>query len=131
MADGDKPKRQGVNIAAIVGLVVILLLAAAGVWFALRSTAPKPTPIGDVLGDLRTYDGQVVTVEGNVTETLNVFGLKTYQIQDDTGEIMVVTQRGLPQKGETISVTGIVNEMFNLGGVNMIVIQEPQAEDAG
>lgn len=128
MGETDKAKRTRINPGPIVGLLVIIIVAAVGVYFALRSAQPVPVPIGTVLGDLRTYDGKVVTVKGRVTETVNVFGLKTYTVQDETGDMMVITQRGLPNKGEEVTVTGIVNEMFNLGGVNMTVLQEPRPE---
>jgi hypothetical protein len=129
MGETDKAKRPGVNVAAVVGLLVIVVLAGVGVFFVLHTAKPKPVPIGTVQGDLRTYDGQVVTVEGRVTETVNLLGFKTYQLKDDTGEIMVVTERGLPNKGDDVTVTGIVNQMFDIGGVNMTVIQEPRPED--
>jgi len=128
MGETDKAKRPGVNMAAVIGLLVIVVLACVGVWFVLHTAQPKPVPIGTVLGDLRTYDGQVVTVAGRVTETVNLLGFKTYQLKDDSGEIMVVTDRGLPNKGDEVTVTGFVSEMFNLGGVNMTVIKEPLPE---
>ena len=129
MAEEQRGRSQALSIAAIVGLVVIILAAVAGTVIVMQSAKPRPVPIGEVLGDLRHYDGQVVTVKGRVTQTLNIQLLKVFYLTDDTGEITVVTDRGLPNKGEEISVTGVVNEVFALLGKNMVVIKEFKPEE--
>ena len=125
MTDAEQPRRRP-NTAAITGVIVVLVvaIAVALTYAALRLVSPAPTPIGDVLADLRTYDGQTVTVQGEVTSTLNVVLVKAFDLSDDTGTIKVVTERGLPQIGETLTVTGEVCEVFNVGGVNMTVLLE-------
>jgi hypothetical protein len=113
----------------VVGIVVVLLLALALAALAYLKTVPRPVAISAVLADLRQYDGHSVTVGGTVQETLNVAGYKAYRLKDDTASIIVLTERGLPQRGQQLTVTGIVNEVFNLGGVNYTVLLEPQAPD--
>ncbi|MBN2081185.1 OB-fold nucleic acid binding domain-containing protein [bacterium] len=122
----EKQQPRRLNTAAITGVVVIvLIIVAAGLaWLAWRTIEPPPTPIGTVLNDLRTYDGQGVTVAGTVENPLNLLGLKTYDLTDDSGTIRVVTERGLPKAGDEIHVTGMVSEVFNVAGVNMTVIME-------
>ena len=50
--------------------------------------------------------------------------VKAFDLSDDTGTIKVVTQRGLPAIGDTLTVTGEVHEVFNVGDVNMTVLVE-------
>ena len=116
----------GSRSALIAGLVIVGL-AAAGliIYFGLRATSPRATPIGEILADLRRYDGQIVTVEGMASAPLNLMVLKSYEVTDETGSIMVVTERGLPQDGSEVAVEGVVHEVFNLGGINYTVILEP------
>jgi len=123
-----KPARG--SSAVVTGLIVliVIVIAAALAYFAWRTIQPTATPIAEILGDLRTYDGQLVAVRGKVSNPINLI-FKAYDVTDATGTIKVVTQRGLPKPGETVTVQGQVNELFNFNGVNMTVILEP-AEDS-
>jgi HAMP domain-containing protein len=125
MANEEKPRRRR-NTAALTGAIVVLVVVVAIVlaYVAWRLITPPVTPIGDVLADLRTYDGQTVTVQGEVTSTLNVVLVKAFDLSDDTGTIKVITERGLPTIGDTLTVTGEVHEVFNVGGVNVTVLVE-------
>ena len=120
----DSKKKSGLS-AAVVEVLVIAILAGLVLGFMAwkRIQDSKPIPIGDILGDLRTYDGQVVHVEGEVTSTMNLV-VKWFDVSDGTGTISVVTERGLPTKGTTVKVDGQVNELFNLGGISKTVIME-------
>ena len=90
---------------------------------------PRPIPIADVLGDLRTYDGTTVTVQGVVSTPMNLLGMKYFTLTDDTGEIIVVTEHGLPHEGKDVRVIGQVNQMFEIAGVSMTVIFELKEPD--
>jgi hypothetical protein len=120
-----------VNRQAVTGLIVVIVIvvALALAYTAWKTAQPRPTPIGDILGDLRTWDGQLVTVRGEASNPINLLLFKGYDVSDDTGTIKVVTDRGLPKPGETITVQGQVKEVFNFNGMNMTVIYEP-AEDS-
>jgi hypothetical protein len=118
---------RAVNPALIVGIVVVV--AALGVWLVynlLGGTAGRVEKIGDVLADLRQYDGLEVTFEGEVSGSLNLLGYKAYNLNDGTGSITVVTERGLPDNGDRLKVTGIVHEVFSIGGINYTVLYEAQ-----
>lgn len=115
----------------VTGLIVVIVIIVAAVlaYFAWRTIEAAPTPIGDILGDLRTYDGQLVTVRGKVSNPLNVMLMKAYDVEDDSGTIKIVTERGLPKVGDLVTVQGQVRELFNFNGVNMTVIYELAEED--
>jgi len=131
MSSEQQQAKPRVNRQAVTGLIVVIVIivAAALAFVAWKTIQPQPTPIGEILGDLRTYDGQFVTVHGEASNPLNLLLFKGYDVTDDSGTIKVVTDRGLPKVGETVTVQGQVKEVFNFNGINMTVIYEP-AEDS-
>jgi hypothetical protein len=117
-------RRLGASPALIVGIVVVLAVVGAVVVYAMLQQGSRVERIADVLADLRTYDGLPVTFEGEVSGAVNILGLKTYSLDDGSGTITVVTERGLPQNGEELRVSGVIHEMFNVAGVNYTVLYE-------
>lgn len=113
-----------VSPALIVGIVVVVAVAGAVLVYSMLGRGNQVVKIGDVLADLRNYDGMSVTFEGEVSAPVNLLGLKTYSLDDGSGSITVVTERGLPRAGEKLRVSGIVHEMFNVAGVNYTVLYE-------
>jgi len=122
---GQKRART-VSPALIVGIVVVVaVVGAVLVWNTVNhSGGHKVMRIADVLADLRTYDGLPVTLEGDVSNTLNLLGYKMYTLDDGSGSISVVTERGLPAEGIKLKVSGVVHQMFNVGGLNYTVLYE-------
>lgn len=113
------------NPALAVGIIVVVIVVAAALaYFAWCVIEPAPTPIGEILADLRTYDGQVVTVEGRVGSRISILGFKSFDLTDDSGTITIVTERGIPGGDETVRVNGTVYEVFSIGPVSKTVIVE-------
>jgi len=98
--------------------LILLLLAAAACSRFL------PTRIGEIAKDPRRYDGKVVTVTGEVTESVNVLVMRYYVVSDGTGEITVITDGAVPQRGAEVRVTGRVSQAFSLGDKNLTVLKE-------
>ena len=78
---------------------------------------------GASIGQLKTNPGRYadkdVTVHGTVTSSWGIplVPLKMYQVEDGTGEILVVSDENrLPSKGARVKVTGKVSEFAVLGG---------------
>ncbi len=82
------------------------------------------TPIGKILADPRAYAGKTVTVSGAVTQIFSLVFIKYFRVRDETGEIVVVTDKPLPKVGTKISVKGTVQEAFSIGDQQLIVIAE-------
>lgn len=131
MSDTGKVSASGgaVSGSVIVGIAVIVVIAVGLATFAYLRQVPRPVAIADIHADLRKYDGTSVTVRGQVDQAVNVAGIKWYILKDDTGSIVVITQRGLPQQDQLLTTTGIVKEVFNFAGVNGTVLQEPLPPD--
>jgi hypothetical protein len=85
------------------------------------------TEIGAILKDPRQFDGKVVTVSGRVAESVNILVLKYFVLSDATGEVVVVTERSVPQTGQQIKVKGRVNQAFSIAGKSLVVILEAKA----
>ena len=82
------------------------------------------TPIGKILADPRAYAGKTVTVSGEVTQMFSLVFLKYFRVRDETGEIVIVTDKPLPKVGTKIKVKGTVQEAFSIGDQQLIVIVE-------
>jgi hypothetical protein len=94
---------------------VRLLLAAA---LLLAGCAPPPPEltIADILADPARYEEQTVELEGKVTDAVGIFSVGLYAIADDTGEIRVMTTKGLPATGVELTVRGTVSSGVTIGG---------------
>jgi DNA/RNA endonuclease YhcR with UshA esterase domain len=78
---------------------------------------------GASVGQLKTNPGRYVeknvTVRGTVTSSWGIplVPLKMYQVDDGTGEILVVTDgERVPSRGAQVKVTGRVSEFAVFGG---------------
>jgi aspartyl/asparaginyl-tRNA synthetase len=107
------------RIGKYLALLLLLFLAAC----ATR------TDIREILADPRTDDGKTVTVEGEVSNTLSLFVIKYFEINDGTGVIRIVSSKPLPVKGQRLKVTGKVQQAFSLGdqSVTVLVEDDPKA----
>jgi len=108
-----KSRTQRVGIAILLSA---LILFGCGSLF--------PTPIGKILADPRAYAGKTVTVSGEVTRIFSLVFIKYFRLRDETGEIIIVTDRPLPKVGTKIKVKGTVQEAFSIGDQQLIVIAE-------
>ena len=108
-----KSRTQRVGIAILLSA---LILFGCGSLF--------PTPIGKILADPRAYAGKTVTVSGEVTQIFSLVFIKYFRLRDETGEIVIVTDRPLPKVGTKIKVKGTVQEAFSIGDQQLIVIVE-------
>ena len=102
------------------------LLAAAAVWLA--SCGLFTTKIADIKAAPQRYEGQTVTIAGNVTSTTNLLMVKYYKVSDGTGEMIVVTQSPLPKEGDKVRAKGTVKTEFAIGPNRvMVLVEEPPA----
>ena len=70
---------------------------------------PSRTTIGKINADPQRYFDKEVGVVGRVTDSYGVpFVGGAYEIDDGTGKIWVLTERGAPSKGSQVGVKGRV-----------------------
>jgi hypothetical protein len=95
-----------------------------GALFVLAGCA-SVTPIGQLLNDPSRYDGKTVRVEGQVKGSIGGLGVGAYEVQDKTGSIPIVSQRGdPPPTGAKIGVKGKFQALLTLGIKSLAVIRE-------
>ncbi len=115
-------------IIAIV--IVIAIVISGGVWYYVSRTH-HPT-IEKILSNPKAYEGKVVTIEGEVTDRTSFFVvIKFYKVKDNTGEIIVVTKKALPEARSKVLVTGKIDEAFPIGDQKLLVFMEESIEEKG
>lgn len=82
------------------------------------------TDIEKIKNNPQEYKDKNITIRGEVKNVINVLLKKGFFIQDETGEIFVLTENALPTTGEQKVVKGKVIESPQLLGNSMIIIQE-------
>ena len=105
-----------------VAIVSMLLLIACTRTVQIKSIIDNP----------REYADKKVAIEGEVTGAFSLFIVKYFLVNDGTGEIGVVSEKALPNKGQKLRITGTVKEAFSLGDQTMtILIEENPAQTKG
>ena len=114
------------NSASFRSLALFLISVAALFGGCSRLNT---TPIKSLLEDPRAYEGKVVTIEGRVTDHQSLIVVKYFKVKDRTGEIVVLTDRLLPNIGQTARVRGKIDQTFLIGDSGVtVLIEEPNDE---
>lgn len=75
-------------------------------------------PISEVLEEPARFSGMDVEVEGQVIQSYAILGHGAYRIEDPTGRLWVVAQGDdVPSQRAYVSVTGRLQQGYNLGGI--------------
>ena len=93
-------------------------LALVALSAALVGSAACATSINSVLADPSRYRDREVKVSGRVADSYSVADRGFYQLQDSSGQLWVVSGRGVPRTGARVSVKGRIRDAFNLGAVS-------------
>ena len=67
-----------------------------------------PVTIGRINADPSRFRNRTVRVTGTVTTSVGLMGKGGYQIEDQTGKIVVISASGVPSRGSQVTVTGRV-----------------------
>ena len=82
------------------------------------SACPSKTTVSKINQDPGRYRNKDIGLIGTVTDSYGVMGNGVYELDDGTGRIWVVTQRGVPSRGARIAVSGRVYTGLQYGGRN-------------
>ena len=99
----------------------IIMCICAG-WLVVSCSGP--VAIGKIVEAPSKYDGNTVTIEGEVSGTQSLLLIKFYTLQDATGKITVVTEESMPKDGATKRVKGRVQEALSIGDKSLLVLRE-------
>ncbi len=72
------------------------------------------TPIATVASNPAQHAD--VLIRGQVVNQVGVFGQGVYEIQDNSGSIWVITDKGIPAMNSTVTVRGKAQEGITVGG---------------
>lgn len=100
--------KAGVRKAGISLLLLFLVLLLA---------ACEQKSIRQILADPGRYSNHDVAVVGRVVNSYSVLGRGAYQIDDGTGKLWVISDKGVPHRDADVVVKGKIKEGFNLGSL--------------
>ena len=84
---------------------------------ALASAACASRTVNQVLADPSRYRGREVRLSGAVVDSYSFVNRGAYRIDDGTGQLWVVSDKGVPRTSARVTVTGTIREGFNLGSL--------------
>ena len=84
---------------------------------ALVLSACATRSVNQILADPARYRNREVRVSGSVVESYSLANRGAYLIDDQSGRLWVVSDRGVPRKGARVTVKGTIREGFNLGSL--------------
>ena len=88
---------------------------------ALGSAACASMTINRLLADPSRYRDHEVQLSGVVVDSYSLANRGAYRIDDDTGQLWVMSSQGTPRKGARVAVKGTVREGFNLGSLGDLI----------
>lgn len=84
---------------------------------ALASAACAARTVNQVLADPSRYIDREVRLSGAVVDSYSFTNRGAYRIDDGTGQLWVVSDKGVPRTSARVTVTGTIREGFNLGSL--------------
>jgi hypothetical protein len=105
----------------LVGLAVISASS-------ILSSACAATTINQILADPSRYRDRDVRVSGSVVDSYSVANRGVYRINDQSGQLWVMSDRGVPRKGARVVVKGTIRDGFSLGSFGDRVKLPPAIE---
>lgn len=91
----------------------ILLLIALMLFLA----ACEQKTINQIMAEPDRYANHEVGIAGKVVRSYSVLGRGAYEVDDGTGRLWVVSDRGVPRSGARVAVKGKIKDGFDLGAV--------------
>jgi hypothetical protein len=94
-------------------------VALTGVLLALSfvMVACEERTIHQILSEPNRYARREVGLRGTVVQSYSILGRGAYQIEDGTGKLWVISDRGVPRKGSRVAVKGRIEDGFDLGSL--------------
>jgi hypothetical protein len=91
-------------IAVLLSLVVTLV-------------ACEKKSINQIMADPSSHANREVGIEGTVVQSYSVLGRGAYEVDDGTGKLWIVSDKGVPRKGARVVVKGTIQDGFDLGAL--------------
>jgi hypothetical protein len=108
-------------VKLILGLLILVIIVFCLLYFKDDIWG---TSIGKIIQNPRDYDNKEVTISGIVKDRTSLVFVSYYTVQDKSGEIRVISKKAMPTVGSKIKIRGRVDEAFQLGDMQVLVIVE-------
>ncbi len=108
---GNKEHMRTTTVRRLCRSALLTMLATG----ALASTACASKTVNQVMADPSRYRDREVRLSGAVVDSYSFANRGAYRIDDGTGQLWVVSDRGVPRRSAMVTVKGRVREGFNVG----------------
>ena len=98
-----------------VTLATVLVLAAGGCDYLPFGY----TPIREITAAPAQFEGKEVKIKGRARSIVKLLGVRAFSLQDETGDITVVTDVELPAENAEVALKGVVRSAVIVGGVSL------------
>ena len=106
------------------------LLSGISLILILANSCANPK-ILNIKNNIEEFKNQEVTLNGEVIETLAIPFVRTgsYQLDDGSGRIWVLSAKNVPERGNQVIVTGTITVGVELGGKRFgVMVKETNKE---
>lgn len=100
-----------VRVLRVVGVGALLSASV------LTSAGCASRTINQIIADPSRYRNQQVQLRGAVVDSYSLLNRGAYRIDDGTGQLWVVSDKGVPRTSARVTVKGTIREGFNLGAL--------------
>jgi hypothetical protein len=94
-----------------------LCLIASIVLFIFVTSGCESRTINEIKADPDRYANSEVTIAGTVVRSVSILGKGAYEIDDGTGKLWIVSERGVPREGAKVAVKGTIRDGYNLSAI--------------
>ena len=104
-----------------------MILAGAFLLAFVLQTGCAVRSINQIMADPQKYANKEVGIKGEVTESYSALGHGAYRVDDGTGRLWVVSDKGVPRKGAKIVAKGTIKDAYNFGDLGSLIKLPEQA----
>ena len=97
------------NVARFAGFALVAVMAL--------SAAACGTTINRIMADPSHYRDRQAKISGRVVDSYSLGPRGAFLIDDQTGRLWVLSDRGVPRRGAWVKVTGTIREGYNMGSM--------------
>jgi membrane protein implicated in regulation of membrane protease activity len=98
-------------------------LIIAAVFLSLLTAGCERKTINDLKAEPDRYANKEVALVGEVVRSFSVLGRGAYEIDDGTGRIWIVSEKGVPRRGAQVVVKGRIRDAYDLS--SFVKLPEP------
>jgi len=104
-----------------------MIFAGAFLLAFVLQTGCAVRSINQIMADPQKYANKEVGIKGEVTESYSALGHGAYRVDDGTGRLWVVSDKGVPRKGAKIVAKGTIKDAYNFGDLGSLIKLPEQA----